>query len=132
MQIIYTNEVLISEQCCGNILPNYFSVNIHSFTESKVANSCLNKKIAVDRLGNIKNCPSMKFSFGNINKTTLLECIENERFKDLWSVNKDQVLVCKDCEFRYICHDCRAYTQNEEKYSKPLKCKYNPYEAIWE
>jgi len=38
----------------------------------------------------------------------------------------------KDCEFRYICHDCRAHTQNEEKYSKPLKCKYNPYEAIWE
>ncbi|HLT42986.1 MAG TPA: hypothetical protein VKZ95_09805, partial [Sphingobacteriaceae bacterium] len=41
--------------------------------------------------------------------------------------------VCKDCEFRYICQDCRAYLKNsDDLYSKPLKCTYNPYEGVWE
>jgi len=39
----------------------------------------------------------------------------------------------KDCEFRYICTDCRVFIQEDtDILSKPLKCKYNPYEATWE
>ena len=39
----------------------------------------------------------------------------------------------KDCKFRYICTDCRAYLANpNDMYSKPLKCNYNPYSATWE
>ena len=54
-------------------------------------------------------------------------------FKKYWFINKDQIAVCKDCEFRYICTDCRAYIENpEDMYSKPLKCAYNPYTSEWE
>lgn len=130
--ILYSNQEIYSEKCCGNISTDYFNKNIIAFIESKNVNNCLNKKISIDKFGSIKNCPSMKNSFGNIREITLLEVLLKEKFKELWSITKDQILVCKDCEFRYICHDCRAYTQNEEKYSKPLKCKYNPYEATWE
>ncbi|MDR2057516.1 MAG: hypothetical protein LBP83_04405, partial [Dysgonamonadaceae bacterium] len=39
---------------------------------------------------------------------------------------------CKDCEFRYICTDCRAYLQDSNDiYSQPAKCNYNPYIAKW-
>lgn len=103
------------------------------FAESKSYNSCLNRKISIDINGNIKNCPSMPQSFGNIRDTTLQEAIEHKDFKKYWSITKDQIDVCKDCEFRYICTDCRAYKENpEDDYSKPLKCGYSPYTNKWE
>ena len=32
--------------------------------------------------------------------------------------------ICKDCELRYACSDCRAYRVAESMVSKPLKCSY--------
>ena len=72
-------------------------------------------------------------SFGNIENTTLTEAINKATFKDLWFISKSQIETCKDCEFRFICTDCRAYTENPaDLYSKPLKCGYNPYTTKWE
>lgn len=80
-----------------------------------------------------KNCPSMKESYGNIKDTTLIEALEKPGFKKYWNITKDQINVCKDCEFRYICTDCRAYLEDpDDIYSKPLKCGYNPYTCEWE
>lgn len=118
---------------CGIVHHNYFNTNIKLFTEAQKHNTCLNRKISIDVNGEIKNCPSMAKSYGNIKDTTLQEAIDKPGFKDMWYINKDQVSVCKDCEFRYICTDCRAYIENpEDIYSKPLKCGYNPYTAEWE
>ena len=45
----------------------------------------------------------------------------------------DKIIVCKDCEFRYICTDCRIFIKdNNNIYSQPLHCNYNPYIAKWE
>ena len=75
----------------------------------------------------------MKEHYGNIKDTTLQDALAHPDFKKYWFVNKDQISVCKDCEFRYICTDCRAYIENpEDMYSKPLKCGYNPYTCEWE
>ena len=75
----------------------------------------------------------MKQSFGNIENTTLKDAIEKPKFKDLWFINKDQIDVCKDCEFRYICPDCRGFIKDSENvYSQPAKCTYNPYICKWE
>ena len=75
----------------------------------------------------------MSQSFGNIKDTTLQEALDHPDFKKYWNVTKDQISVCKDCEFRYICTDCRGYIENpEDMYSKPLKCGYNPYTCEWE
>jgi SPASM domain peptide maturase of grasp-with-spasm system len=126
-------DVLATKLSCGLIHSGYFAVNISHFTESQEYNTCLNRKVSIDVNGEIKNCPSMAKSYGNIKDTTLAEAIEKPGFKDLWDINKDKIHVCKDCEFRYICTDCRAYIENpEDIYSKPLKCGYNPYTAEWE
>ena len=98
----------------------------------------LHKKISIDVDGNIRNCPSMPQSFGNIKDTTLEEALEHPDFKKYWNLTKDHIEVCKDCEFRYICTDCRAYTERTHTnaegldISKPLKCGYNPYTGEWE
>jgi SPASM domain peptide maturase of grasp-with-spasm system len=129
--IIISNKTYLNNQC-GKIDTKYFSPNLETYMESQFHNSCLNRKISIDVEGNIKNCPSMNESFGNISDTTLAEAIEKPGFKKYWDINKDKIHVCKDCEFRYICTDCRAYVEDpEDILSKPLKCGYNPYTGEW-
>jgi radical SAM protein with 4Fe4S-binding SPASM domain len=71
----------------------------------------------------------MPESFGKLGEISLRELTINPRFTKLWKTRKDDINTCKDCEFRYICSDCRAFVQSE---NKPLKCNYNPYIANWE
>jgi SPASM domain peptide maturase of grasp-with-spasm system len=59
-------ESVISKLSCGIISTQYFSPVLSTITESHHHNSCLNRKISIDVDGNIKNCPSMTQSFGNI------------------------------------------------------------------
>lgn len=131
--IIKSVEEIKDASHCGVIDVSLFSINIPTYTESLAHNSCLNRKISIDTEGNIKNCPSMKESFGNISNTLLEEALNHPGFKKYWDINKDQIRVCKDCEFRHVCTDCRAYLENpEDIYSKPLKCGYSPYTCEWE
>lgn len=124
---------IINEKNCGMINKEYFYSNIKLFSESQHFNTCLNRKLSIDKHGNIKNCPSMLDNYGNIKNTSLLEAVSHPTFKKYWNITKDQIEVCKDCEFRHVCTDCRAYIEDPENiYSKPLKCGYNPYTNQWE
>ena len=130
---VYTNKIIIDNTYCGIISEDYFSANIKTFSESQHYNTCLNQKIAIDVHGEVKNCPSMKQSFGNIKDVNLATAISLTDFKEKWNIKKDQIDTCKDCEFRHICTDCRAYVENpENNYSKPLKCGYNPETNKWQ
>ena len=118
---------------CGYIKKDFFICNLPFFTESQRHNTCLNRKVCIDAEGNIKNCPAMAKSFGNIRDTSLKEAIEKPGFKDLWYICKDQIDVCKDCEFRYMCIDCRCFIKDPNNiHSQPAKCPYNPYICLWE
>lgn len=131
--IRYRREAIDSPQCCGKIHPGYFAVDLETFAEAQRHNTCLNRKISVDARGEIRNCPSLAKSFGNVRETSLHSALAQRDFTALWSINKDQIDVCKDCEFRYICTDCRAYlTDAGDLYSKPSKCTYDPYTAEWQ
>lgn len=129
--IIFTEQKITDASHCGFIAPNNFSINTETYIESKNHNSCLNKKIAIDVDGNIKNCPSMNTSYGNIKNMSLEEIAKKWHFQKVWKVKKDDIAICKDCEFRYICTDCRAYTERDEPLGKPSKCNYDPYTATW-
>jgi SPASM domain peptide maturase of grasp-with-spasm system len=130
--IRFVRQMISDETHCGYISEGYFSINLPTFTEAQKHNTCLNRKIAIDRNGNIKNCPSMPVSYGNIRDSDIRGVLENHPgYKDMWFIGKDQIEVCRDCEFRYICTDCRAYTEKKDSFSKPAKCAYNPYTAEW-
>ncbi|TXD49765.1 grasp-with-spasm system SPASM domain peptide maturase [Polaribacter sp. IC073] len=131
--IIYTKKEIKDNSCCGVISKDFFVVNMSLFTESKNNNSCLNRKIGIDVEGNIKNCPSMNQVFGNLSKDSLKKSIHKDKFKKYWNITKDDIKVCRDCEFKYICTDCRVFVKNKDNiYPKPLKCGYNPYTNKWE
>ena len=130
---LFTYPDKITNKSCGIVKPFYFTSNISHFTEAQKHNTCFNRKISIDTEGYIRNCPSMKEHYGNIKDTTLQQALEHPDFKKYWFINKDQISVCKDCEFRYICTDCRAYIEDpKDILSKPLKCGYNPYTCEWE
>lgn len=131
--IVKVTEKIDSPLHCGLMSPQLFNVNIPTYTESINHNSCLNRKLSIDTDGNIKNCPAMKASFGNIRNTALEEAVSHSEFKRYWNITKDQITKCKDCEFRHVCIDCRAYIENpEDQYSAPLKCGYDPQTCEWE
>ena len=108
-----------------------FSVNIQMFTESLSFNNCLNKKLGIDKSGYVKNCPSFKNNFGHIENIKLNELFLNKKFIIYWKIKKDDIKVCKTCEFRYICSDCRVFTTKNQINGKPSKCKYNPTTNEW-
>jgi SPASM domain peptide maturase of grasp-with-spasm system len=129
---LYFMQQPLCSQDCGIVNKEYFSLNLRFLTEAQAHNTCLNRKLCIDAEGNIKNCPAMSRSFGNIKDTTLQEVIEKEEFQDLWFINKDKIDVCKDCEFRYMCMDCRCFIKDLKNiYSQPAKCGYNPYICKW-
>lgn len=131
--VIYLDKSEISALHCGIISSEYFVVNIPVFTESLHHNTCLNRKISIDSEGNIKNCPSMPKSYGNIRDIKLIDVVNNPDFQKVWHIKKDEISKCKDCEFRHICTDCRAYIENPaDQFSAPLKCGYNPYTCEWD
>ncbi|WP_349664876.1 grasp-with-spasm system SPASM domain peptide maturase [Cellulophaga lytica] len=130
--IYYSKNNIENEKACGIIDSSFFAANIKNFTESLKFNSCLNCKLSIDKSGFIRNCPSMAQDFGNVKDVLLEEAFIHKDFKKYWNINKDQIDVCKDCEFRYVCTDCRAYIENpKDDYSKPLKCGYDPYTSKW-
>lgn len=123
---------------CGKVDFKYFDTNLMKVLEALNHNSCLNKKIGIDKDGNIKNCPAMPQRFGNINDIALEDAIKHEEFKAYWNLTKNDILVCRDCEFRNVCTDCRAFTERTHTnqsgldISKPLKCGYDPSTNVWE
>jgi SPASM domain peptide maturase of grasp-with-spasm system len=128
----FRTERVDSHAHCGQVHPAYFTVSMGAFTEGQRFNTCLNRKLSVDAAGEIRNCPSLPRSFGNARDTSLHAALAREGFRDLWEINKDQVDTCRDCEFRYVCVDCRAFLSDPgDRYSKPSKCTYDPSTAQW-
>ncbi len=129
--IKYSTQSLCPNSC-GEVSPGYFSISLEHFAESQSFNSCLNRKIGIAADGEIKSCPAMKQSYGHINQAKLSEVVKSPALVQISRITKDQVAVCKDCEFRYICTDCRAFTsESSVPYGKPAKCAYDPYTAMW-
>lgn len=74
----------------------------------------------------------MSFNYGSIENTLLIKVVEVDAFKAIWKITKDKVSVCKDCEYRYICQDCRCFLSNpSDILSKPKNCSYDPFSNCW-
>jgi SPASM domain peptide maturase of grasp-with-spasm system len=118
---------------CGLVSKEYFTQNMFHITEAMNHNTCLHKKLSIDGEGNIKNCLFSDENFGNILENNILDITKSKSFTKHWNTHKDKIEVCKDCEFRYVCTDCRTFIKKPGNiFSQPLYCTYNPYIAKWE
>ncbi|WP_293308317.1 grasp-with-spasm system SPASM domain peptide maturase [Pedobacter sp. UBA5917] len=138
VQLTYYSKAINDCLACGLIRQAYFSTNMELFTESMQHNTCLNRKLSIDFNGLVKNCPSMQHDYGYMFETDLTDLLADNDFSKYWNIRKEDIEVCKDCEYRNVCTDCRAYTEQSHAndlgldVSKPLKCGYNPYNNEWD
>ncbi len=136
--VLFYKKDLTDVKLCGIIDEDYFMTDLKNISKSVFHNNCLKDKLYISSEGIIKNCPSIHKSWGNINNMTLKEVFSVTDFNKYRNINKDSIEVCRDCEYRYICIDCRAFTErthiDAEDFdsSKPLKCGYDPYTGEWE
>ncbi len=112
---------------------------------SITGNNCLKGKITISENGDVLPCIfSREIILGNALQEPLTSIVSYEKVQNIWNSSKDNVQVCQDCEYRYVCSDCRAlsFTFVPEVLRKRNKtfaylhapyprCTYNPYTGIW-
>ncbi len=100
--------------------------------------SCLLGKVTITDNGDVLPCIfSRNLAVGNLFSSSLQEIIVGQKLETIWRSTKDNVLVCQDCEYRYVCFDCRPLSERVnqgkgEYLTAPFpRCTYNPYTGEW-
>lgn len=102
--------------------------------------SCLAGKITITDNGDVLPCIfSRSQVVGSVSEgQPLLKIVEDEPLQRIWHSTKDDVLVCRDCEYRYVCFDCRPLAggvtlgQVDYLHAPPPRCSYDPHIGEWE
>jgi len=68
-----------------------------------------------------------RISHGNLKNGSLRNILRSE----IQGLSKNQIEACKDCEFRYACHDCRPDSFSKNLFAKPWYCTYDPSTGIF-
>ncbi len=104
-----------------------------TFIKRYNGNSCWQGKIAISSEGYVNPCIMQRDGTAeNVRNTSLEEIIKGDIHR-YWDISMDRIDVCKDCEYRYACHDCRVVAAGEggELTARSLHCSYDPYEGEW-
>ena len=113
------------------------SRSLDHYAEAQNHHTYFNRKLFIDKTGEIKNAPEQTHTFGNLGQINSVHDLHNivstEEFKSHWFIRKDNTDVCKDCEFRYLCTDNRLPIQrNVGEWYHESECGYNPYICKWD
>ncbi len=122
-KILFSKEKSFSDFCYSH--KSKFILDEQLYFEGLKYNTCLNKKVTIDSNGKVKNCLFMPETYGDYIDINLI--INSKKFQKIWRLSKDRIDICKDCEKRYMCVDCRAFRENKQLDSKPNNCNYDPY-----
>jgi radical SAM protein with 4Fe4S-binding SPASM domain len=112
----------------------YFETSPRSFIYSMNFNSCWGNMMFLRYDGKITPCPHARdLVLGDINNESIEDIIKRALL-DVWRITMDKIEICNQCEFRYMCSDCRplAYEGNLiNLYKKNSHCFYDPYKGKW-
>lgn len=123
----------------GLILKPNFYASKRTIAHYNSGHSCLLGKATITEFGDVLPCIfSRNLVVGNL----LVACglpnvIHAQATQKIWQTTKDDVLVCQDCEYRYVCFDCRPLSEGVSEgratyQNAPYpRCTYNPYSGIW-
>ena len=99
-----------------------------AFFYNQTFNPCLGHQVAINYDGMIKPCLWWPYNLGDIRNDRLKDMIIAGKFDKYWNASKDTIPICKDCEYRYNCMDCRIdpACRKEDFKNKPTFCQYDP------
>lgn len=121
------NEDLAPERYLRTTCPDFF-------LGDTTRNRCWPGKIAMTPHGDVIPCIFARdLVVGRYEPGNLGSIVRGEKLQKLWGITLEEVEVCRDCEYRYACWDCRAiaYTTTGNLYAKDPRCPYDPYDGRW-
>ena len=111
-----------------------FTIDPEGFAKKQHWNSCWYGKAGVTSSGDVLPCLFARDHVaGNIHETNLTDIITGKKMQQYWSLTYDRIEPCRQCEYRYVCEDCRpwAYGFTGNLYAKTPRCTYNPLTGRW-
>ena len=91
-------------------------LNMKYYQESLKYNTTYNRKLAIDRYGDIKNIVYDSEIFGNINSDNLEGVVGSSEFQKLWEVSPDHIEDLKDSPLRYVLFNPYPIVHHQNKY----------------
>lgn len=110
-----------------------FRVGRRQYLSNQHWNSCWFGKAAISPQGDVLPCVFARDQVaGNLYEHPLAWICQNGLLS-YWELSRDKVNGCRDCEFRYLCEDCRpwAYGYTGDLLAKSPTCTYDPYTGEW-
>ena len=136
VELIPSNQYLMKYSLMMS--PQLMKIDMKTVCGSQQCHTCLDGKIVITESGDVFPCIFLREeSFGNVRFDKLQNVVQKENLQEIWKMTKDDFLVCKDCEYRYACFDCRALANQVYKDTYKLGlapnpwCTYNPYTGEW-
>jgi radical SAM protein with 4Fe4S-binding SPASM domain len=120
------------------LIPN-FRASKEMIAHNRSGHPCLFGKIAINEFGEVLPCIfTRNHILGNyLDPYSLHPILNSQDLCQIWHTTKDNVQVCQDCEYRYICFDCRPLAEataagySDFKTAPAPRCTYNPYTGVW-
>ncbi|MFX1533134.1 MAG: radical SAM protein [Promethearchaeota archaeon] len=126
------NKTLCSPENNPLQVPRFF-ITHSKFLENTSLNPCWGRRCAILANGDLVPCVfARNLKFGSL-KSNSLNFKQLFLKQDFRMITKAQVSVCKNCEFRFLCHDCRALASavSDSIYSHSPTCAYDPKRGAW-
>lgn len=134
-----TSDAIVSEKLLETVMqkkPVFPPCTEDVFVRRMSGHNCFSTKICVSADGTVYPCiMERRVNYGNVFQDSLASILYGEKSVDMRGLSKDRIAVCKDCEYRYACSDCRPRAtagENVPFSSKPKECLYDPYSGIWQ
>ena len=111
-----------------------FYTNDEMFNKAYQTNTCWYGKFAITETGIVIPCVfERNIKLGDLKSQSINEILESEAIKKYWFLTFNQVNVCKDCEFKYSCVDCRplGISRRGNLLDKNPRCTYDPKIGEW-
>jgi radical SAM protein with 4Fe4S-binding SPASM domain len=128
------SPVIFSEKQ-KRVQPDFTKCGIDKFKIAINGHNCFSKKTCISSTGNVFPCIMERdVILGNVLINGLGSILKNPLNDNIRGLSKDFIEICKDCEYRYCCFDCRPKAKKDalgNLFAKPSNCSYNPYEGVW-
>ncbi len=110
----------VSESGNAGITNHFFKITRDVYTRNQYWNSCWAFKIAIKANGDVMPCIFTRdLRIGNLLKHNAASIIKKSL--PYWRITKDQIEDCQNCEYRYLCNDCRAMSYNDGNLLSKMK-----------
>lgn len=131
---VTTDERILRKVDIARTCLDDFQVNEEVFKRSYYTNNCWHGKFTISEIGDFLLCAlSRSVVCGNVKKDRIKNILNTDTLRYHWNFSYNNVAICRDCEFRYACHDCRpdAMSASGDITGKNPYCYYDPYKGIW-